>query len=30
MVAAARAEGVPLITADGGIEASALVQTLWD
>ena len=30
IVAAARTAGVPLITADGNIAASALVQTIWE
>jgi len=30
VIAAARVAGVPLITADEGIEATALVQTIWD
>jgi PIN domain nuclease of toxin-antitoxin system len=30
VVAAARVAGVPLITADSTIQASALVRTIWD
>lgn len=30
IVAAARTAGVPLITADSTIDASALVETIWD
>jgi len=30
IVAAARAAGAPLITGDGTIDASALVETIWD
>lgn len=30
VVAAARAAGAPLITADGEIRATALVQTIWE
>ena len=30
IVAAARAAGAPLITGDATIDASALVETIWD